>query len=67
LGDLGGGGATKRVGNLTVLSEREEWLWGRGADSMRVMWGRGRVARSVGGMSLGWQAIRTWRRWVFIV
>tara|TARA_R110002003_G_scaffold1122_4_gene22477 strand:+ start:3877 stop:4053 length:177 start_codon:yes stop_codon:yes gene_type:complete len=57
----------KMVGNLVTLSGSDVKVVGIGIDSMSVILSRGRVVRSEAGRSMGEQAIRTWRRWQFVV
>lgn len=55
------------VGNLVTLSGNDVKVVGSGIDSMSVILSRGRVVRREAGRSIGEQAIRTWRRWQFVV
>jgi hypothetical protein len=65
-GDFGDG-ATKRVLNLVVLTGSSVKDVGSGADSIKVIFSRGRVARSEEGRSAGEHASIKWRRWVLVV
>jgi hypothetical protein len=60
--DREGGGGVKRVGSLVVLRGREVRASGRGIDSTRVIFSRGRAERREAGRSAGEQARMMWRR-----
>jgi len=57
----------KSVGNLVVLTGSSAIADGKGADSMSVILSRGRVERTLGGMSTGEQARSRCRRWELAV